>query len=279
MREISSAKITETVARLCRQSNALLPADVLRSVAEAYKNETSESGKEVLAQIIENAKIAGMKDMPLCQDTGIANIYLKLGQDLHITGGNLKKAVNIGVAEGYTKGYLRKSMLNSPIERKNTNDNTPANIHIEIVTGDKLEITVLPKGGGSENASALKMLAPSAGWEGAKKFIIETAASAVNACPPLVIGVGLGGDFESVPGLAKKSLLREIGSRNKDSDLAKKESELLKEINATNIGPMGLGGKTTALAVHIEAAPCHIASLPVAVSIQCHSCRRIAEII
>ncbi|MFH1367736.1 MAG: fumarate hydratase [Elusimicrobiota bacterium] len=279
MREIKSSKITETVARLCTQANFLLPEDVLRAAGEAYRKEKSDTAKEILGQIVENAKLAGTKGIPLCQDTGITDIFLKIGQEVEITGGTLAEAVNKGAAEGYKKGYLRKSVVSDPLERKNTGDNTPANIYSEIVPGNKIEITVLPKGAGSENASALKMLPPSAGWEGIKEFILQTAKAAVNACPPIIVGVGIGGSFSSVAGIAKKALLRKIGEPNTNTDYAKKENELLKEINETGIGPMGLGGNTTAFAVHIEAAPCHIASLPVAVSIQCHSCRRMTEII
>jgi len=279
MREIAASKITDTVARLCKDANFYLPEDVVRSIASAYKTETSESGKEILGQLIENAKIAQTKNIPLCQDTGITDVFVKIGQEVRVTGGLLGDAVNKGVALGYSQGYLRKSVVSDPLERKNTGDNTPASIYSEVVPGDKIEFTVLPKGGGSENTSAVRMLVPSAGWDGVKDFVLQTVRAAVNACPPMVVGVGIGGSFSSVALLAKKALLRKIGTDNKLTFYDMQERDLLKEINKTGIGPMGLGGITTALAVHIETAPCHIASLPVAVSIQCHSCRRITEVI
>lgn len=275
MREIPVSKITETIAMLCQQANYFLPDDVWRAVNEAYEKETIENSREILKEILENAKLAGQKTIPLCQDTGIAEIFIKIGQDVHITGGGLKEAVNLGVAEGYKKGYLRKSIVKNPLHRKNTEDNTPAQVYIDIVQGDKLEITILPKGGGSENASALKMLTPSDGWQGIKNFVISIVKEkGINSCPPLVLGIGIGGSFSSVAGLAKKALLREIGQQSSDYYYSEREKELLKEINSLGIGPMGLGGKITVLGVNIEFAPCHIASLPVAVSMQCHSCRR-----
>jgi fumarate hydratase subunit alpha len=277
MREISASKITDTVARLCKLANFCLPDDVLRSIASAYKTETSESGKEILGQLIENAKIAQSKSIPLCQDTGITDVFVRIGQEVRVTGGLLGDAINKGVARGYGEGYLRKSLVSDPMERKNTGDNTPASIYSEVVPGDNIEFTILPKGGGSENTSAVKMLAPSAGWEGVKAFVLETVKGAVNSCPPMVVGVGIGGSFSSVALLAKKALLRKIGTENRLIFYSMRENDLLKEINETGIGPMGLGGSTTALAVHIETAACHIASLPAAVSIQCHSCRRITE--
>jgi fumarate hydratase subunit alpha len=279
MREISAAKITETVAKLCRQANYFLPEDVWRAVEEAYQKEKAETPREILGQILQNARLAGQKELALCQDTGIADVFIKLGQQAIVGGISLKDAVNKGVAEGYTKGYLRKSIVSEPLgERKNTEDNTPANIYIESVPGDNIEITVLPKGGGTENASALIMLSPSQGWQGVKDFIIDTVKKkGVNACPPLVVGVGIGGSFSTVALLAKKALLRPVGSSSGDVFYRSREEELLKEINATGIGPMGLGGAATALGVNIEFAPCHIASLPVAVSMQCHSMRRKTE--
>lgn len=279
MREIAASKITDTVERMCKQANYCLPEDVVRSLAGAYKDETSPAGKEILGELLENAKIAAAKGVPLCQDTGIADIFVKIGQDAKVTGGLLGEAINQGVARGYEKGYLRKSIVGDPVERKNTGDNTPANIYVEVVTGDKIELTILPKGGGSENTSAVKMLTPASEWDGIREFVLQTVKAAVNACPPMVVGVGIGGSFSSVALLAKKALLRKIGAGNRLTFYSMKEKELLKLINDTGIGPMGLGGSTTALAVHIEAAPCHIASLPVAVSIQCHSCRRLTETI
>jgi fumarate hydratase subunit alpha len=280
MREIPVKKITETVARLCQQANYFLPGDVVHALEEAYQKERSATGREIFSQILENARYAGQRGIALCQDTGSADIFLKAGQDLHVTGGSLRDAVNAGVAEGYQQGYLRKSIVADPLARKNTGNNTPANITFVIVPGDHLEITILPKGGGSENASTLKMLPPSAGWQGVKEFVLETVKTkGVNACPPLVIGVGIGGSFSSVAGLAKKALLRDIDVPSRDVAYAVREKELLGIVNETAIGPMGLGGVTTALAVLIEHAPCHIASLPVAVSLQCHSCRKKTEIL
>jgi fumarate hydratase subunit alpha len=278
MREIAAKKITEVVAQLSQQANYFLPEDVWRSLEEAYQKEGSDTGRDIFGQILENARDAGQRGIALCQDTGTADLFLRIGQDVHVTGGNLRDAVNTGIADGYTRGYLRKSIVADPLDRKNTGNNTPANIYIDVVPGDRLEITILPKGGGSENASALKMLTPSAGWQGVRDFVLELVRSkGVNACPPLVIGVGVGGSFSSVAGLAKKALLRNIGAPAADPRYAAKEKELLDAVNATGIGPMGLGGVVTALAVHIEHAPCHIASLPVAVSMQCHSCRRKTE--
>ena len=281
MREIPASKITETVAKLCKQANYFLPEDVLRAVNAAYQKEKKPDAREILDQILQNARLAGQKDLALCQDTGIADVFVKLGQSAVITGGPLKEAVNKGVAGGYTEGYLRKSVVSDPLEnRRNTGDNTPANIYIESMPGDKIELTVLPKGGGTENASALIMLPPSAGWQGVRDFVLETVKSkGVSACPPLVLGIGVGGSFSTVALLAKKALLRPVGEPSKDAYYGQRERELLDEINATGIGPMGLGGDTTALGVNIEAASCHMASLPVAVSMQCHSLRRKTETI
>ncbi len=210
----------------------------------------------------------------MCQDTGVALVFLEIGQDVHLVGGDLYEAVNRGVARGYTEGRLRMSMLNDPIKRVNTRNNTPAMIYVDIVPGDKLKIKVDTKGGGSENMSQLRMLPPSAGWEGAKRFIVETVAAAgPNACPPLIVGVGVGGNFDKCALLAKKALLREVGSHHPDPDWAAREQELLEEINKLGVGPMGLGGTVTALAVHIEVMGCHITALPVAVNIECHSHR------
>jgi fumarate hydratase subunit alpha len=274
MRQIASSEITNEVVKLCAEANYELPLDVLNAVKSAYDKET-EPAKSVLCEIIENANIAAKEKIPLCQDTGTANFFIKLGTQVQINGESLSDAVNKGVAQSYKENYLRKSIVSDPFERKNTGDNIPANIYVEQVCGDKIEIAFLPKGGGSENASMLKMLAPAAGWQGVKDFVIETVKEkGANACPPLIVGVGVGGDFSSVAKIAKQTLFREIGSQNEDAVYDKKEAELLKEINALGIGAMGLGGKTTALAVFIDAKPCHIASLPAAVSIQCHSCRR-----
>lgn len=274
MRTITAEAISAEVEKLCADVNYELPQDVLGSLKDFAEKEDGPA-KNILNEIIENAAIAKEEKIPLCQDTGTANIFVKLGKDVQITGGNIYDALNKGVAAGYKNNYLRKSIVSDPLERKNTGDNTPSNIYVDIVEGDKIEIDLLPKGGGSENASALKMLEPSAGWEGVKEFVISAVKDkGKNACPPLVIGVGIGGDFASVGKLAKKSLLRELNSKNQNDEYARKESELLEDINNFGIGPMGMGGKTTALAVFIEPSPVHIASLPVAVSIQCHSCRR-----
>ncbi|MDR2427847.1 MAG: fumarate hydratase [Endomicrobium sp.] len=274
MRKIESNIITSAVKDLCAKANYNLPDDVLKSVNTSIPQEQGVS-RNILEQIADNAAIAKKEKVSLCQDTGTANFFVKLGKDVYIENGDIYDAINKGVALGYADNYLRKSIVSDPIERKNTMDNTPSNIYIDIVSGDKIEITFLPKGGGSENASALKMLTPSAGWEGVKEFVLSVVKDkGRDACPPLIVGVGIGGDFASVGLLSKKTLLREIGSANKNTFYAKKEQELFSEINKLNIGPMGMGGNPTALAVFIATKPTHIASLPVAVNIQCHSCRR-----
>ncbi|BAG13771.1 fumarate hydratase [Candidatus Endomicrobiellum trichonymphae] len=274
MRKIKSEIIINAIENLCAETNFKLPADVLKSLEQNIVLE-KDTAKDILKEIIENADIARKEQIPLCQDTGTANFFIKLGRDTEIENGDIYAAVNKGVSLGYTNSYLRKSVASNPLERKNTKDNTPANIYIDLVSGDKIEITFLPKGGGSENASALKMLVPSVGWDGIREFVLSAVDDkGRNACPPLVVGIGIGGDFASVGLMSKKALLREIGSENKNVFYVGKEMELLNDINKLNIGPMGMGGKTTALAVFIEAKPVHIASLPVAVNIQCHSCRR-----
>lgn len=274
MRKISSAEITDKVKALIADTSFNLPEDVLLSLKDAKAKETGIA-KDVIEDILKNSEIAAKEQIPLCQDTGTANFFIKLGKDVEITGSTIYDAINTAVSQSYTENYLRKSIVSDPLVRKNTKDNTPANIYLDIVSGDKIEITFLPKGGGSENASLLKMLEPSSDWHGVKETVLEAIKlKGSNACPPLVIGVGIGGDFASVGKIAKKSLLREIGSKNESSFYEQKEKELLDEINKLNIGPMGMGGKTTALAVFIETAPTHIASLPVAINIQCHSCRR-----
>ncbi|MDR2772925.1 MAG: fumarate hydratase [Elusimicrobiota bacterium] len=275
MRLISAKTISEAVMRLCGEANYELPADVLGALRAAYQNETAPLAKEIILQILQNAQIAKDSKIALCQDTGTANVFVKAGREVFVEGGTIYEAVNKGVADGYERNFLRKSIAADPLLRQNTKNNTPANIYLDIVEGDKIEITLMPKGGGSENASALKMLTPAAGWEGVKKFVIDTIKDkGANACPPIVLGIGIGGDFSSAPLLSKKALLREIGSKNPIADYDKKEKEMLGEINNLGIGPMGLGGKTTALAVFIETKASHIASLPCAVSFQCHSCRR-----
>jgi fumarate hydratase subunit alpha len=278
MRTIAAASITQAVARLCQQANYNLPPDVLAGLSSAHQEEPAPRARGVLSQILDNAKVAKERNIALCQDTGIAEVYLKIGQDAHIEGESLQDAVNRGVAQGYTTGFLRTSIVGDPLDRKNTNDNTPAVLSVSIVPGDKVEITVLPKGGGTENASTLRMFTPSTGWPGVMDFVLETVREkGINACPPLIIGVGIGGSFGSVCSLAKKGLFRAVGTVPADPVYAAREQELLAKVNALDIGPMGLGGRTTALAVHIEHAPCHIACLPVAVSIICHSIRRLTE--
>lgn len=275
MRQIHYSEVIEVVAQLCQDTNFSLPEDVLNSLRQARSEEESPLGRIVLAQILENARIAAEEKVPICQDCGTAIVFLELGEELEITGGNLNlyAAIEEGVRRGYKEGYLRKSICH-PFTRKNTGDNTPAMIYTDIVPGNKLKIMFCPKGGGSENMSAIKMLKPSDGIEGVKKFVIETVKSAgSNPCPPIVVGVGIGGTFERVALLAKKALLRPFGSQNTDSELAALEDELLEKINCLGIGPAGLGGSTTALSVHIEMLPCHIASLPVAININCHAAR------
>ncbi len=275
MRQIHYSEVIDVVAQLCQDTNFSLPEDVLNSLSKARAEEESPLGRIVLAQILENAQIAAEEKVPICQDCGTAIVFLELGEELEITGGNLNlyAAIEEGVRRGYKEGYLRKSICH-PFTRKNTGDNTPAMIYTDIVPGNKLKIIFCPKGGGSENMSAIKMLSPSEGIEGVKKFVIETVKSAgSNPCPPIVVGVGIGGTFERVALLAKKALLRPFGSQNTDSELAVLEDELLEEINCLGIGPAGLGGSTTALSVHIEMLPCHIASLPVAININCHAAR------
>ncbi len=275
MRQIHYSEVIDVVAQLCQDTNFSLPEDVLNSLRKARAEEESPLGRIVLDQILENAQIAAEEKVPICQDCGTAIVFLELGEELEITGGNLNlyAAIEEGVRRGYKEGYLRKSICH-PFTRKNTGDNTPAMIYTDIVPGNKLKIMFCPKGGGSENMSAIKMLSPSEGIEGVKKFVIETVKSAgSNPCPPIVVGVGIGGTFERVALLAKKALLRHFGSQNTDSELAALEDELLEKINYLGIGPAGLGGSTTALSVHIEMLPCHIASLPVAININCHAAR------
>jgi fumarate hydratase subunit alpha len=275
MRTIAAAEITKTVARLCQHANYYLPRDVQEALTVAFQKEGSPRARQILTQISANARVAQERSIALCQDTGIAEIYVNLGQDVHIDGETLPDAVNRGVALGYTEGYLRTSIVADPLDRVNTNNNTPAQLTVTIVAGDQIEITVLPKGGGTENASALRMFTPSAGWPGIMEFVIETVREkGINSCPPLIVGVGIGGSFSAVGKLAKMGLLREVSSSAAGA-YAAREKELLDAVNALGIGPMGLGGSTTALAVHIEHAPCHIACLPVAVAMQCHSMRRV----
>lgn len=274
MKEIQASQITKTVKELCMNANYHLGADVLKILQVSKEKEKSATGIAVLNQILENAKIADTENVPMCQDTGFTVVFVKLGQDAHIVGDTLENAINEGVRQGYQEGYLRKSIVKDPLRRVNTGDNTPAVIWIDSVPGDKLEIEIEPKGGGSENMSGISMLKPADGIEGVKKFIIDRVfKSGSNPCPPIIVGVGIGGTFEKCAQLAKKATLRELGKPNADPFYADLEKELLTEINKLGLGPMGLGGETTALAVHIETYPCHIASLPVAVNIQCHAAR------
>ena len=273
IREISTKEIIKVVRDLCIDANYDLGDDVLRAFNQAIEKEDSGTGREVLKELIENARIAREEQVPICQDCGLAVVFIEIGQDVHITGGDLKEAINEGVRQGYMEGYLRKSACH-PITRKNTGDNTPAILHLQIVPGDKMKIIFAPKGGGSENMSRVDMLTPAVGIEGIKDFVVKRVKeSGSNPCPPTIIGIGVGGTFERSAILAKKALLRNIGDRNPDLELAKIEGEILARINKLGIGPMGYGGDTTSLDVFLEIEPCHIASLPVAVNIQCHAAR------
>ena len=275
MREIQASQITETIARLAIEANHFLGEDVVAALKKARETEESSAGRDVLDQLLKNVEIAKQGTFPLCQDTGVAVVAVELGQEVHVVGGDLFQAIHEGVRQGYTSGYLRKSMVAQPFsERKNTKDNTPAMIHTDIVPGDKLKVTIMPKGGGCENMSALAMLTPSAGRKGVIDFIVNTMDKAgSNPCPPTIVGVGVGGSADQAMWLAKKSLLRPLDQPNPDSENAALEKELLEKINNLGIGPMGLGGRTTSLAVHVLTTPCHIASMPVGLNVQCHSAR------
>ena len=280
MREIKVNKITEAVRRMCISSNYHLPEDVRQAIGTALEKEDGSIARGILQQLVENEKMASEREVPICQDTGMACVFLEVGQDVHLTGGNLYDAVHEGVRQGYTEGYLRKSVERDPVRRGNTGDNTPAMITTDIVPGDRIQITVAPKGFGSENMGALKMLKPSAGLEGIKDFILETVEQAgPNPCPPIVVGVGIGGNFDHVALLAKKALLRPVTIRHPDPFYAALEEELLDRINALGIGPQGFGGRTTALGVNIETLPTHIAGMPCAVNISCHVTRHETEVI
>ena len=275
MREIKASEITKVISTLCQEANFGLGEDVLNALKQALKTEESPLGKEVLSQLIENARVAKDERIALCQDCGTAVVFLEIGQDVHITGGDLNAAVEEGVRQGYDQGCLRKAMVIQPFsERINTRDNTPAVIHAEIVPGDKLKITVMPKGGGAENMSQLAMLLPNHGSQGIIEMVVRAVDEAGgNACPPLIIGVGIGGTSEKAMLLAKKALLRTVGKPSPDPEVAQLEKDILAGVNELGIGPMGFGGSTTALAVHAEVSPTHIVSLPVAVNLQCHSAR------
>ncbi len=281
MRDIESKKVTETVSGLFQDACLHLPKDVLAAIRHARETEESPVARDVLDSILQNTEIAAREGTPLCQDTGAAVVMLELGQDAHITGGDLYAAVNEGIRQGYEKGYLRKSMVQRPFStRVNTKDNTPAIIYTDIVPGDKLRIVAMPKGGGAENMARLAMLTPSAGRQGIIDMVVKAVDEAgSNPCPPVIVGVGIGGTAERTLLLAKKALLREVGKPNPDPEYAELEKELLKRINNLGVGPMGYGGRTTALAVHIEVFPAHIASMPVAVNLQCHSARHKEAII
>jgi len=280
MHNIDVADITAAVAKLAIDANYYLSADIFQALEDNEKTESSPLGKEILGKLIQNAKIARDEQMPICQDTGMAVFIIELGQDVHIVGWTLTDAINAGVAKGYTEGYLRKSVVSEPLfDRKNTQNNTPAIIHIELVPGDKMKIMLSPKGFGSENKSALKMLVPADGVAGVKKFIIDTVTNAgPNPCPPMVVGVGIGGTMEKAAYLSKKALFRPITKHNSDERYAKLEQELMELIHDIGLGPQGLGGDTTALAVNVEYFPTHIAGLPVAVNISCHATRH-AEVV
>ena len=280
MREIETAKITDTVKRLCIQANVILPEDVKNCIIKRKSEENWAPAREILDRIEENFELAAAENVPICQDTGVACVFLEIGQEVHIAGGDITQAVNEGVRQGYAEGYLRKSVVRDPLDRVNTGDNTPAMIYYDIVPGDKIKITVAPKGFGSENMSQIKMLRPSDGIEGVKAFVLKAVEEAgPNPCPPIIVGVGIGGTFDKAALLAKKALLRETGTPSADPLYAKLEEELLEKINALGIGPQGFGGKTTALAVAVEHYPTHIAGLPVAVNINCHVARHKTEVI
>jgi fumarate hydratase subunit alpha len=274
MREISTKDITKAVKDLCIDANYNLGEDVQDALRKAYQKEESPVGKATLQQIIDNFEIAKQGEFPICQDTGFSVFFVDMGEGVCIKDGNLFDAINEGVRQGYKDGYLRKSILGDPIERKNTGDNTPAVIHLNVVKGDKLKIVIAPKGGGSENMSEVKMMKPADGVEGVKQFVIDMVKrSGSNPCPPIVVGVGIGGTFEKCAEMAKRALLRPIGSKHPNPFYAQLEAELLEKVNKLGIGPQGFGGTQTALAVYVETYPCHIASFPAAVNINCHAAR------
>lgn len=280
MREINVNEIIPVASAMCIESNCILNEDIKNALKENLGRETNSLASDILADIIKNAEIAKRDNVPICQDTGMAVFFIELGQDVHITGGNLYDAINEGVRIGYQAGYLRKSVVADPIRRGNTGDNTPAIIHTDIVPGTQLKITIAPKGFGSENMSGIKMLKPSDGVDGVIRFVTETVRSASgNPCPPIVVGVGIGGTMEKAAILSKKALLRDIRKDNPDEYYANLEKELLDKINALDVGPQGFGGKTTALGVNVEVFPTHIAGLPVAVNISCHVTRHLTKIL
>lgn len=279
MRELDASRITETVARLCVEANRHLPEDMKACITRAREQEQWAPAREILDRIRENYEIAGRDEMAICQDTGMACVFLEIGQDVHING-DLTAAVNEGVRKGYGEGFLRKSVVRDPLDRVNTGDNTPAMLYVDLVPGDRVQVTVAPKGFGSENMSQLKMLKPSDGLQGVKDFVVKVVEDAgPNPCPPIVVGVGVGGTFDKAALLAKKAILRPAGSHNENPFYAALEDELLGKVNALGIGPQGFGGKTTALAVNIEYLPTHIAGLPVAVNLNCHVTRHKSEVL
>ena len=280
MREINVQQITDVVERLCIEANTYLPSDVKCAIKTCRACEDGEIAKGVLDNIIENFEIADTEHVPICQDTGMACVFLEIGQDVHLVGGSLTDAINEGVRRGYTNGYLRKSVVADPVRRGNTGDNTPAMIYTEIVDGDQIKITLGPKGFGSENMSAIRMFKPSAGLQGIKDFILETVETAgPNPCPPIVIGVGIGGTFDKAALLAKKAIMRPLDTHNPDPFYADLEDEMLEKVNQLGIGPQGFGGKTTAIGLNIETLPTHIAGMPCAININCHVTRHKTEVI
>ena len=281
MREVNVKDLIPVVKKLCIDANYYMGEDVITKIKELKEKEESPTAKSVLDILLENYELADKEQMPICQDTGIAVVFVELGQDVHMIGGDFTKSINEGVRQGYKDGYLRKSMVADPIiDRINTKDNTPAIIYTEIVPGDKIKITIAPKGGGSENMSEVKMMKAADGIKGVIDFVVDRISrSGGNPCPPIVVGVGLGGNFEQSALLAKKSLLRSLTEKNPDPKWKKVEEEILEKINNLGIGPQGLGGRTTALAVHILSKPCHIASMPVAVNVQCHAARHKSAVI
>ena len=280
MREFPVSQLTDVIERLCIEANTYLPEDVRCAIGRSRAAEDGSIAQGVLDKIIENYGIADRDAVPICQDTGVACVFLEIGQDVHFVGGNLREAVDEGVRRGYTNGYLRKSVVRDPLQRVNTGDNTPAMLYTEIVPGDKVTVTLAPKGFGSENMSVLQMLKPSAGLQGVKDVIIGAVeAAGPNACPPMVIGVGIGGTFDKAALLAKKALMRPLGSHHADPFYAELETEMLEKINSLGIGPQGFGGRTTALGLNIETMATHIAGMPVAVNINCHVTRHKTEVL
>ena len=280
MREIKANEITKAIREMCITANKILPEDLCEEIEKGLQSETDELPKSIMKTISDNLSCAKELDIPICQDTGMAVVFAEIGQDVHIVDGGFEAAVNEGIRQGYTEGLLRKSVVGDPLNRVNTNDNTPAVIHTRIVAGDKIKLTVAPKGFGSENMSKIKMFTPSAGVDDIVDFVVDTVLTAGgNPCPPIVLGVGIGGDFEQCAILSKKALCRSVSVRNSDPFYAELESKMLKKVNETNVGPQGFGGKTTALAVNIEKSATHIAGLPVAVNVGCHVTRHVVKIL